>query len=218
MSDVVILIHGLGRTSRSMRAMAKSLSRGGFATELFDYHSRHDDVAQIVQQLHQSVLRLLHQHHTVHFVTHSLGGIILRNYLAQYGQSAHIGQTVMLAPPHKGSEIIDFWRRGSLRRRFFMAIMGDTAMSLHTAPDSLPNRLPLLHTFNIGIIAGTRSVEFWFNHLFDSAHDGKVSVASTHLHKNHDYFKVHTTHTFITNHAEVHKQTLLFLQTAHFAT
>lgn len=214
MTEAIILIHGLGRTPRSMRPLSLYLNKAGFATQLFGYDSRRSNMAQIVAQLHATIERLRPHHSQIHFVTHSLGGIVLRAYIAQHGTIN--GRAVMLAPPHHGSEIIDFWRGGAIRHAFFKQLMGDLALTLHTDANSLPNQLPTLAQHNIGIIAGTRSVEYWFNRLFQTPHDGKVSVDSTRLHTNHAHKTVDATHTFIMNHAKTRINCLNFLKNGQF--
>lgn len=218
MKDVVVLIHGLGRTARSMRRLALFLNRAGFETQLFSYQSRQSTLEQVTTGLAATIEALRLKHARIHFVTHSLGGIILRSFLGTYPAPPNwIGQSVMLAPPHHGSKIIDFWRGGTLRYAYFKAFMGKLALSLHTGSDSLPNQLSKCEAHRIGIIAGTRSIEFWFNPLFKTTHDGKVSIASTHLHARHHHIETHATHTFIMNHDSTRQQVLNFLQHGHFA-
>ncbi|MGL4767394.1 MAG: esterase/lipase family protein [Formosimonas sp.] len=209
MPEQVVFIHGLGRTPRSLRRLGRHLTAHGFVCQYFAYNSRRASIEHIVQQLHEQMPA------HAHMVTHSLGGIVARAYAAQY--PAHSGRMVMLAPPHHGSEIIDFWWRGAWRHAFFKATMGDLALSLHTGQGSLPNQLPVLPSHSIGIIAGTRSLEFWFNGLFTTPHDGKVSVASTRL-AQHAHVSVHATHTWLMNHPHTRTQCVHFLHHGQFAT
>jgi triacylglycerol lipase len=172
-ADTVVLLHGLGRTSFSMRRLEKFLMRAGFRVLRYGYRSRRDDMTTIVTGLKSQlgVWQEAYNPNAFHFVTHSLGGIVVRALLAQE-LDMRIGRIVMLAPPNHGSEIIDFWRSKPWLRAFFGRIMGDVALSLHTGADSLSNTLPRLADYPVLVIAGVRSIEPWFNPLFREAHDG----------------------------------------------
>lgn len=85
-----------------------------------------------------------------------------------------------------------------------------------TGRDSLPNQLPILEQHRVGLIAGTRSVEFWFYPLFHQVNDGKVGINNVTLRAAHPAIQIHATHTFIMSHADTQKQTLHFLQNGDF--
>ena len=144
MSQPIVLIHGLGRTGRSMAKMAHFLSRNGFCPYIFDYDSRRLSLNEIVAQLYQFVAHIKapdDRSTQVHFVTHSLGAIVLRAFVgAELPLTGRIGRCVMLAPPNKGSEIVDFWRQSKSLLALFQAAPGTLATTLHTGRDSLPNR------------------------------------------------------------------------------
>ena len=213
MAETVVLIHGLGRTPLSMRRLDVFLTRAGFRVVRYGYRSRSDDMATIVAGL-QKQLGIWHARHdqpVFHFVTHSLGGIVVRALLARESE-VRIGRIVMLAPPNHGSEIIDFWRSKPWLRTFFGRVMGDVALSLHTGADSLPNMLPRLAERQVMVIAGTRSIEPWFHPLFDGSHDGKVSLSSARLNDIAPVVSLPTTHTFLMNDARVRRELLGFLR------
>lgn len=207
----VILIHGLGRTARSMRGLARFLTHAGFDVVLHGYASRRQPMASLVEDLRSRLDALVQNGAApVHAVTHSLGGIVLRALLDAH-PDAPIARTVMLAPPNAGSEIIDFWRAGTWRRRVFGAMMGEVALSLHTGADSLPNTLSRMPKHDVLVMTGSRSLEPWFNPLFDKPHDGKVSVASAPLNQLAECVILPVSHTFIMNDAHVQKRIKLFL-------
>ncbi len=124
-------------------------------------------------------------------MTHSLGGILVRAYLADHPLS-NVGRVVMLAPPNHGSELADLVRDS----RLFQLALGPMAQQLGTGPDSLPNRLPAPN-FELGIIAGTRSVNPLSGFFVPGESDGTVSVESTRLTGMSDFITVPTSHTFI---------------------
>lgn len=207
----VILIHGLGRTPRSMRGLARFLTQAGFDVVLHGYASRRQSMSELVEGLRARLDELSKADHApVHVVTHSLGGIVLRALLDAHPDAA-IARTVMLAPPNAGSQIIDFWRAGVWRQRLFGTLMGEVALGLHTGSTSLPNTLSRLHGRDVLVLAGSRSLEPWFNPLFDEPHDGKVSVSSARLNEQAECVVLPVGHTFIMDDARVQMRIKQFL-------
>ena len=179
MPDPVLLLHGLGRTGFSMRPMAKALDRAGFAPEIVDYPSRRHDVAALVERVVAPWVdaALADGADRVHFVTHSLGGVLVRALAAQRfdaGDALPPGsRAVMLAPPHGGSEVADALRH----RRPFSSVLGPALGQLGTDDASVPLTLGPVRGIEAGVIAGSRAL-VPFGRLFDGPHDGLVSVAS----------------------------------------
>ena len=213
-SDVVILLHGLGRTALSMFPMASRLKRQGYQVINRSYPSTRATIQQLCRQhLEPQIERAKQQNPAhIHFVTHSLGGILLRYYLAHHPHSLpDTTRIVMLAPPNQGSEITDTLSHWPL----FRWITGPAGQQLSTSTDSIPNTLPpISHT--TGIITGRKSADLWFNHLFPGEHDGKVSVQRTRLAGMTAHKVVNATHTLIMNHPEVMRETLHFLEHGSF--
>jgi triacylglycerol lipase len=147
----------------------------------------------------------------VSFVTHSLGGVMVRAYLEQHPMP-QLGRVVMLAPPNHGSEYVDI----AGQWRLFGGFLGPTAVQLGTAPTSLPNRLPDAD-LDVGVIAGTGSINPLGAFLIDGTNDGTVSVESTQLTGMRDFIEVPVSHTFIMRDREVARQTIEFLRAGRFA-
>jgi pimeloyl-ACP methyl ester carboxylesterase len=210
-SEDVVLLHGLGRSARVMRPLARKLTEAGYRVHSFDYPSTRATPDAIVELLHGEISSCCAWSGRVSFVTHSLGGVMVRAYLAQHPMP-QLGRVVMLAPPNHGSEYVDVaghWR-------LFAGVLGPTAVQLGTAPTSLPNRLPGAD-FEVGVIAGTGSINPLGALLIDGADDGTVSVASTRLAGMRDWIEVPVSHTFIMRDREVARQTLAFLRAGSFA-
>ncbi len=188
--ETVVLLHGLGRTRRSMNRLARALEEAGYHTVNIGYPSRSGSVEELADFVFAEMDRLVNPDApALHFVTHSMGGIILRAGLAKR-RPANLGRAVMLAPPNHGSEVIDVL--GGL----VAWVNGPASLQLSTAPDSLPNRLPPAD-YPVGIIAGSRSVDLWFNLFFEGEHDGKVSAESARLEGMSDYRLVPASHPFL---------------------
>lgn len=205
--ECVVLVHGLGRTPASMTPLATSLAGQGYGVVNQGYPSTRQTIEVSAQQIDRAVARCRAQGaRRIHFVTHSLGGLLLRRYLEDHA-IAEGGRVVMLAPPNRGSEIADRLKD----RWWFRRVIGPAGQSLMTGA-SAPAPLPL----EVGIIAGTRNYEPWFARYFDGPNDGKVTVESTRLPGMADFVTIHAGHTFMLRSPGVKTQVAAFLGTGRF--
>lgn len=211
-SEQVILLHGLCRTSRSMSAMASALEQAGYQVRNVDYPSRTAHITKLADDaVGRAVADCERNGATkIDFVTHSLGGILVRSYLARHTVPS-LGRVVMLAPPNQGSELVDklggWW--------LFKKINGPAGGELGAGPDSTPNQLGPAD-FCVGIIAGDRTIN-WINSLLIPGYDdGKVSIKRTKLAGMADHLVIHATHPFIMENRAAIRQTICFLQNGRF--
>lgn len=208
--ECVILLHGLARTARSMRGLEKRLLREGYQVVNIDYPSRKAEIKTLARSVIPEALQSCEAAETIHFVTHSMGGILLRCYLEE-NRISKLGRVVMLSPPNKGSEIVD--RLGSYW--WFKLFNGPAGLELGTDPDSVPNRLGPV-AFPLGIITGNCSADPILSRLLPAPHDGKVSVESAKLPGMRDILVVKRGHTFIMNDQKVMNQVVNFLACGDF--
>ncbi len=211
-SEEVILLHGLCRTSRSMDKMARALSDAGYKVRNVDYPSRTATIQKLADDaIGKAVADCRRNGATkINFVAHSLGGILVRSYLARHPLPS-LGRVVMLAPPNQGSEVVDKisgWR-------LFKWINGPAGDELGTDTNSVPNELGSVK-YSVGIIAGDRSIN-WINSLMiPGPDDGKVSVQRTKVAGMSDFIVIHTAHPFIMQNRETIRQAIHFLRTGAF--
>lgn len=210
--ECVVLLHGLGRGANAMAPLEKALQREGYLTWNESYPSRRFDVEQLSQKALTPALDFCtrHQASKIHFVTHSLGGILVRHRLQQQ-TLLPVSRVVMLGPPNQGSEVAQYLRRWPL----FRWVTGPAGQQLGIGAGSIVHDLQPL-SVEVGVIAGTRSADPWFNFLFDAQHDGKVSVASTRLPEMNDFVALPVGHTMMMRNKAVIAQTLNFLRTGGF--
>lgn len=210
--DCVVLLHGLNRSWRAMRPMAESLQQAGFTTANVDYPSQLGPVEEIAPLAVGTGLmecRALGADR-IHFVTHSIGGILLR-YENEREPIADLGRVVMLGPPNQGSEIVDIthdWPGMSL-------FGGSAGLQLGTDEDSIPSQLGPVN-FELGIIAGTGTINPWMSAMLPDADDGKVTVVATQVDGMDDFLVVGKSHHYITGSDIVFRNTESFLKTGQF--
>lgn len=211
-ADCVVLLHGLGRDAGSMDKLQESLSRAGFLVENIDYPSRENSVAGLATLAVARGVKNCRDRHAghIHFVTHSLGGILVRQYF-QDAQVTEAQRVVMLGPPNHGSEVVDH-RRDAW---WFRKMTGKAGQELGTDANSTPNRLKPI-PLAVGIIAGTTSSDPWFSGSIPGDDDGKVSTASARLDGMKDYLEVPRGHTLMMRDDEVIRQAIHFLKNERF--
>ena len=211
-SEHVILLHGLVRGPGSMEKMGDALTAAGYSVDNRGYPSREQEIMDLAEGAIGAALATPEalEATRIHFVTHSMGGIMVRAYLSRHRPES-LGRVVMLAPPNKGSEVVARLHNWQV----FEWLNGPAGQELGTDENSLPNRLGAVD-FPLGVIAGDRSIN-WINSLMlPGEDDGKVTVEGTRVEGMTDHLVMHVTHPTIMKNAEVIAQTLAFLQKGRF--
>lgn len=210
--ECVILLHGLARSSRSFSSMENSLNEEGYHVVNVDYPSRKQTIERLVENYVTKAVAECQflQPKKIHFVTHSMGGILLRYYLANH-LLENLGHVVMLSPPNQGSEIVD--KLADFPG--FSAFNGPAVSQLGTSAKSLPNKLGPVD-YSVGVITGNKSINLILSTLIPGEDDGKVSVERAKVTGMSDYLIVPHTHPMIMSSKDVILQTIGYLQNGKF--
>jgi len=211
-NECVILLHGLARTRRSMSVMEKKLRAQGYQVVNINYPSRHMPIDELAEVVINQCLSIAQSQGCEHynFVTHSMGGILVRHYLRNHGLEG-LNKVVMLGPPNKGSEIVDRLRHIPL----FNWLHGPAGAQMGTSTEDIPRKLGAVN-FELGVIAGIRSINPLLSTIIPGQDDGKVSVENTKIEGMKDFITLPSTHTFMMRNSKVIYQVIHFLQYGDF--
>jgi pimeloyl-ACP methyl ester carboxylesterase len=202
---VVMLVHGIIRSSKSFNALAARLKKDGYTVVGFDYPSTRTDIRDSAEYLH-SVIESLDKVDEINFVVHSMGGIVVRSYLDKHTDK-RIKRMVMMGVPNGGANMADRMRKNSLYR----LIYGPAGQQLGSDPDGLIAKLPT-PKFEFAIIAGGRNSLTGYNPLVPGDDDGTVSVTSARLPGAADFLLVPCIHSFLMKNDTVIDSTVRFLE------
>lgn len=210
----VILLHGLARTKHSMGKMELALIDAGYTTANIDYPSRSMMIQDLTALAMNEGVNICRSQgaSSIHIVTHSMGGILARYYLAK-NQLPEIGHLVQLAPPNRGSLIADKFRD----EQWFKWLTGPAGQQLGTGKDGIPGLLGAVD-YSTGVIAGDEHnpVDNWMSEIIPGVDDGKVSIENAKVEGMSDFIVLPYTHISIMKEDEVIRQTLHFLNKGSF--
>lgn len=201
--DVVVLVHGMGRTKWSWLVLARALSKQGYRVENWGYSSTKWTLEELGAQLADFVHRLELELESkgegvgqLHFVGHSLGNILVR-WVLRHRPPVMPGRVVMIAPPNQGSASADK----------FSGVIGWLWPPIHGLKTDEGSVVRLL-----GDDAGGREVG-----IIAGKYDGKVSVEESRWAGARDHVVVPAAHTYIMNRRDVGELVLRFLSAGGFA-
>ncbi|MDH3577566.1 MAG: alpha/beta fold hydrolase [Gammaproteobacteria bacterium] len=211
-NECVVLLHGLNRSWRAMRPMANALQDAGFTTVNVDYPSQAGPVEEIAPLAVGTGLTQCRAAgaERIHFVTHSMGGILLR-YENERAPIPDLGRVVMLGPPNQGSELVDVTQDWP----GFARISGAAGMQMGTDKNSIPSNLGPVD-FELGVVAGTGTINLLASAMLPNPDDGKVSLAATRVDGMDDFLVVRNSHRYIMRSNVVLRNTESFLKTGRF--
>ncbi len=212
-----MLLHGFAGLPIMSRPQARMLRRAGFETRELGYDSWGKSLSELCDRLAPRVARIAanaaQDGAPVHFVGHSIGGLVIRALLARQ-RPDNLGHVVMLGTPNAGSEVADFVDSWPVLR----PILGKAAPVLLTRRSHSVDALFGPIDYKLGIVAGDWHMAGTpFSRLFPGPHDGKVSVASTRLTEAADHIILRLPHTMLLYHPDAHREVRHFLLNGRFS-
>jgi hypothetical protein len=211
--DYVVLLHGLGKGPASMKKMEHYLSERGYRVINRGYPSTEHPIEYLGDHHLAAMIEECcpDRDRPIHFVTHSMGSVVLRRYLSR-NSLPNQGRAVMLAPPGRGSSAADVYRTVTLARR----ILGPALDQIGTGSDSAIAVLGPL-SIETGVIAGNATIDPFTSSMIPGDDDGRVAVEEARIENMKDFIVVNCSHTFIMDSPEVMEQTYSFLTTGTFS-
>jgi pimeloyl-ACP methyl ester carboxylesterase len=192
--------------------MQTALEGCGFATLNQDYASRRKALEALAEDIHPAIQRFADGiDGSVHFVGHSMGGLLARVYIARH-RPARLGRVVMLGTPNSGSEIADRLKHIGAYRAWF----GPAGQQLVTQRDATIAAMFPPIDYPVGIIAGNRSVDPIMSAFLPKPHDGRVSVENTRLDGMADHIIVGTSHPWLVRNGRAIEQAITFVRDGSF--
>ncbi|MEE4216391.1 MAG: hypothetical protein V2I48_02180 [Xanthomonadales bacterium] len=209
-SECVVLLHGLWRSDASMNKMEKAVTKAGYEVRNVGYDSTEKTVEELAAETIPPAIESCGNAEKIHFVTHSMGGILIRQYL-EHDDIEPLGRVVMLGPPNQGSEVIDSYENFP----GFKFFAGPAGLQLGTGEASIPRSLGPV-TFDVGVIAGTQTINPILSGILPDRDDGKVTVESTRVEGMNDHVEMPVTHVFMMRNKDVFAQILYYLEHGQF--
>jgi pimeloyl-ACP methyl ester carboxylesterase len=204
----VIILHGLRQSGGSMEKMEANLLTHGYSVVNVDYPSTYHTIEYLASVTLNDILEPLRDQSqsSIHFVTHSMGGIIVRYYLKHH-KLKNLGRVVMISPPNQGSELVDLLKDQTVLERIY----GPAAAQLSLKEGSLVQSLGPVE-FELGVIAGNKSFNPLYSALLPGADDGVVTVESMKIQGMKDFIILPQTHAFIMKNENTIAQVIHFLE------
>ncbi len=208
----VVLLHGVGGFGLILKSLERGLEREGYVVANVSYPSLAEPIEELaVVAVEKGLDRCQAERLSrIHFVTHSMGGILVRQYLSTR-EIRGLERVVMLAPPNQGSQLADYVGASPLKKVYEPEVLAQ----LGTGEESVPRRLGP-PDFELGVIAGTRNRRKLLPGTPDEPSDGVVAVKETQLPSMKDFLEIPVTHTTIVWNDEVRRQTVHFLRNGRF--
>ena len=211
-AECVILLHGLARTSDSMTELETKLTSEGYFVANVNYPSRTKHILELSEIAVNDGLNQCSKTKSspVNYVTHSLGGILVRQFYKNHPPS-NVNRVVMLGPPNNGSEVVDNLKDVP----GYELINGPAGMELGTSKTDVTKTLGSVN-FELGVIAGTQSINLILSTFLPNPNDGKVSVESAKVEGMCGFITLPVTHPFIMTNDKVISEVVSFLKDGVF--
>lgn len=212
-SHKVYVIHGYGNPKSIMNKIYKDVKKAGFVVENYAYPGLYVELDTIGKQLYLDVMK--DGVDSVSFVTHSMGGLVVRAMLKYSGTDKNfpkIFRIVMIAPPNRGADIADFFKAAD----GIKVLLGPNVEKMETDSTSYANQLPIPCNSEVGIIVGVRKKERGYNLFIPGNNDGLLAPKRVYLGNEKDVVILNYGHLSLIKRKAPRKLVIEFLRVGFF--
>lgn len=211
---VLVCLHGFMRSKSNMSLFKSEFKKVGWKVHVWAYPSRHDTIEGHAEEFasYLNELSLQYPDTDFHYVTHSMGGLVLRCALNRDDcpESVKNGKAILIAPPNRGSSYGRFLSR--FKKVHEMAGEHAGRQLLTTKRNGFDYLGVFPETMKVLVIAGTCG----FNPTIKGANDGKVGTDETRLPTPHHYKEIYAGHSWICHTPKTVETALDFFQNETF--
>ncbi|KJV55213.1 alpha/beta hydrolase family protein [Orientia chuto str. Dubai] len=209
---LLILLHGLNKTSKSLKRMEAFAHKQGFKVLNIDYPSTKFSIENLVDIIHNKITSSIQKqkYTSISFCGISMGGLVIRAYLHKY-RIANLGRVVLIGTPNKGSEAADYLKNNELYKRF----TGPAGQQLTTNQENFNNIFGNVY-YECGVIAGNLPFGPCIIFFNGKKNDGVVTIESTKIEGMQDHIVLNVSHWYLAKSKNVWLQTLHFLKYSKF--
>lgn len=208
--EQVVLLHGIARSASHMEDLEAFLKEKGYTVYNLDYPSTSHTLEKLTAIVAADIASKIRADKPVHFIGYSMGGIVTRAVLNKF-RPDNLGRVVQLASPNNGSEVADFLKDNWLYEKVY----GPAGKQLVTDGAGIDDLLGKVD-YELGVVAGTFSIDPVSSSLIPGDDDGKVSVESTKIDGMKDHVLVYASHTFFPQNDDVKAHALEFIRYGKF--
>lgn len=212
LTECVVMLHGIMRTSRCMNILKKQFEQRNYAVFNVDYPSTKHTIPELADKVYDDIKKPIASYQKVHFIGFSMGGLLIHALLKRY-DIKKLGRVVMLGTPNGGSEVADILKPWMMFR-YVYGPAGQQLITDQTELDFIERPVP----FELGVIAGSLDMLSGGWWLISQDNDGLVSVESTIIQGMKDHLTLPLGHYFLPINKEAAEQTVHFIENGVFET
>ena len=209
--ESVIVIHGFARRASSMNTLAYAIHQAGYEVRNVGYNSINQNLNDIKEEVFEKFNQYisLNPGKKIHFVGHSLGGLLIRAYLEE-NKLNNLGVVILMGTPNKGTQLVNQYED-----KWYFSWLGPVISELGVDSSQFLEALQDPY-YTVGVIAGSKPYSRRSSDYLEGAHDGLVTVESAKLEGMHDFIELEVNHSIMKRDPRVIEQVIYFLKNSQF--